>query len=281
MSKYNNITSIPIESIPKEELAQAIHEWAEGDEAMERLLWSCYNHGIETSGCHAGADPFLGFYLNNETENISRILNTTNNIPFFQILLSPDGGNPFSGPNWQKPMITIGVFEETKEKADNFFNSVTDSLENQTNGEYNPLLSLFDFFKGKNSLLTFRLRNLKDRCIFRIEMSPASKELSDFYQELFTRAGLKRSIISEEHESNGRYSWILEDTNMDMLYIKIDQARKIIEEGYSLRPPLTEDDMTSFTTKARHMKEHMSEEAFKRWIEEKREEMQSGIKKRS
>ena len=47
MSKYNHIESIPIDSIPQEELAQAIKEWAEGDEAMEKLLWACYNNGIK------------------------------------------------------------------------------------------------------------------------------------------------------------------------------------------------------------------------------------------
>lgn len=60
MSKYNNIKSIPIDSLSKEELKTAIHEWAEGDDAMERLLWAFYNKGIKTNGCHAGTRPYIG-----------------------------------------------------------------------------------------------------------------------------------------------------------------------------------------------------------------------------
>ena len=34
-SKYNHKESIPLDSIPKEELDQAIKEWSQGSESME------------------------------------------------------------------------------------------------------------------------------------------------------------------------------------------------------------------------------------------------------
>lgn len=281
MSKYNDIRSIPVESIPKEELGRAIHEWAEGSSSMERLLWACYDYKIETSGCHAGIDPFLGFYLNDNNENISRILNITEKTPYFQILYKPDGGNPFSGPNWDKPNLTIGIFDMNEENANEYFNNISDALYNQTNGEYNPLLSLFEYFKNKDSFLSFRLRNIKDKCVFSIETDPISKELTDFYQELFTKAGLERKVISKEHEADGRYSWQIEDDNIDKLYMKIDQAREIIEENFHLRPPINANDINTYNQRALMMKKKLSPEEFDKWLEEKRIERNELMKKRS
>lgn len=41
MSKYNNMKSIKISSLPKEEIGQAVSEWAQGSKEMENLLWAC------------------------------------------------------------------------------------------------------------------------------------------------------------------------------------------------------------------------------------------------
>lgn len=74
MSKYNNIKSIPIDSIPKEEIKIAIKEWAEGDESMEKLLLTCYDKGIKTSGCHAGAGSYIAFSYQEKINKISCLL---------------------------------------------------------------------------------------------------------------------------------------------------------------------------------------------------------------
>ena len=72
MSKYNNIKSIPIESIPKEEIKIAIKEWAEGNKSLENLLWLCYEKNLKTSGSHAGARPFIDFKYQEGLNNFKR-----------------------------------------------------------------------------------------------------------------------------------------------------------------------------------------------------------------
>lgn len=51
-NKYNNGSSMPISGLSKDELKVAMKEWAEGSKTLEKLLWNCYNNGIETGGCH-------------------------------------------------------------------------------------------------------------------------------------------------------------------------------------------------------------------------------------
>ena len=77
MSKYNNMTSIPIDSIPKEEIAVAIKEWAEGDESLEKLLWCCYEKGIKTDGCHAGSHPYIAFCYSDDLDKLSCFFDVT------------------------------------------------------------------------------------------------------------------------------------------------------------------------------------------------------------
>jgi len=61
MSNYNNIKSISIDSLPKDEIKIVIKELTEGDESMEKLLWVCYDKEIKTDGYHAGTGTYIGF----------------------------------------------------------------------------------------------------------------------------------------------------------------------------------------------------------------------------
>ena len=100
MSKYNNIKSIPIDSLSDEELKIAMKEWAEGDDSMEALLWAFYNKGITTSGCHAGAGSYVSMdYDVDKKGEFSLIMNTVLSFPGSQILIRPDGGNPHHAPS--------------------------------------------------------------------------------------------------------------------------------------------------------------------------------------
>ena len=56
-SKYNHKESIPLDSIPKKELDQAIKEWSQGSKSMEKLIRKSIANGIETNGCHPWAGP--------------------------------------------------------------------------------------------------------------------------------------------------------------------------------------------------------------------------------
>ena len=70
MSKYNSGASIPISSLSDEELKIAIHEWAEGNDSLESLLWKCYKNGIETQGCHSGLNSYLQIGLKSPKDKL-------------------------------------------------------------------------------------------------------------------------------------------------------------------------------------------------------------------
>ena len=107
MSKYNRMASIPISSLSEQELPIAIREWAEGNVHMENLLWACYKNGIETNSCHADESPYIGFYLDSKKEEVLKLLNVAQSIKGASFLVMPDGGNPFSGPDWNRPVLTL------------------------------------------------------------------------------------------------------------------------------------------------------------------------------
>ena len=149
MSKYNNMKSIPIDSIPEEEMAQAIKEWAEGDESMERLLWTCYKKGIKTSGCHAGGSPYIDFTDQENINKISGLMDVTQKIEGSQILIKVDGGNPFSGAEWHLPNILLHLQTSYKDEADAFFDKLTNSLLQE---EHSFSLSLYSASYSETSV---------------------------------------------------------------------------------------------------------------------------------
>ena len=153
MSKYNHINSIPIDSIPKEEIAQAIKEWAEGYSFLERLLWSCFINNLETNGCHVGKNTYVGFvYDKDRINDLLVVLQAAIAHQDSQILICPDGGNPLSGPDWYKSDITIGAKTPIVRKSRKFCNSITAAINNRranNNFDLSSTITLLDFFIGK------------------------------------------------------------------------------------------------------------------------------------
>lgn len=128
--KYNNLSSIDIYSLSNEELKKAIHEWAEGEPVIEELLWKCYNSGVETRGCHAGGRPYLTISADKSTDKVKNMLASVCDVDGFSIIISPDGGNAFSGDNFYKSDLGI-VFLKTmyKDEADEIFKKMITSLD--------------------------------------------------------------------------------------------------------------------------------------------------------
>lgn len=271
MSKYNRIQSIPVSSIPKEEMAQAIKEWAEGDEAMERLLWACYNNGLITNGCHAGAFPYISFNPQKDGKELLSLFEVTQNEDDFQILITIDGGNPFSGPEWYLPNINFSNSTEYKDEADIYFDKLTQAIENKKEGTH-PMIELFEFFKEKETALLLRLRkksgeNLK----FTIETRPIIDDRYEYYNKVFTKAGL----VEVKHNSGDekRHAWKIEDKEVDSILGKISKATRIIENEFMLDEELEEENILSFINLAKFKKKNLTEEEFDEWLAEKREKL--------
>lgn len=154
MSKYNRMASIPISSLSEQELPIAIKEWAEDNVYMESLLWACYNNGIETDGCHAHTFPYIAFLLDSKKEGILKLLNIAKNIKGTSFLVMPDGGNPLSGPNWNRPTLTLCFETQEKGEIDSILEKLTLALisnqeELNTDNLFAQLLELAHFLPTK------------------------------------------------------------------------------------------------------------------------------------
>ena len=270
MSKYNNMKSIPVDSISEEELAQAIKEWAEGDDSMERLLWACYNNGIKTSGCHAGSRPYLELEYQENLEKIIPLIEVTQEEEDSQILICPDGGNPFSGPNWYLPNIGIGIFTDSKSVADAYFDRLTYSLQNEISSKDHYIIKLIEFFKDKESSLDFRLKHKEDKYQFIIEALHISFDKEFYYDELFTNAGLTKAK-KIENQPDDIHNWVIESDSLDDMITKLNSITDYIISNCSLELPDNEDELESLIALAHYKKRTLSEDEFNNWLEEERE----------
>ena len=269
MSKYNHIKSIPIESIPKEEISQAIKEWAEGDDSMEALLWACYHKKIKTNGCHAGSGPYISFKYQENIEALIPAFEVTEKELGSQILVSPDGGNPFSGPEWHLASIGLGIDTKNKKVADIYFDKLSESIEKGSSKKEHYLLRLLEFFVGKESALAFRFtHDMNDKYSFCIESSGVSKERKEYYQDLFTKAGLTEIIKFKINPQDRRF-WVIESNQLDEFLSKLDSITDFIIDNYILGLPKSEDEFYSFNNKALFKKRTLSEEEFNEWLMKK------------
>ena len=221
MSKYNHIHSIPIESVPKEEIAIAINEWAEGDEAMERLLWACYENGVKTDGCHTGMCPYLGLKYTGSNDKVIKLLAACINLEESQIFISPDGGNPISGEDWYITNIGIGFETESIEKSGKNLDTLSSALNNDTSLKEAELISLLlklsDFLVDKESALKLRFNYSENKYSFSIECTPVNEEVSIYFDKLFKEANFFEAE-NPVKESKRRF-WKIESDNLDDMII--------------------------------------------------------------
>ena len=277
MSKYNNMKSIPIDSLTSDELKVAIKEWAEGDNSMERLLWTCKFKNVETMGCHAGGRPYIDICVNNSKEDIIRLINITFNKEKSQILIKPDGGNPFSGDKWFVPSITLNIETKYKDEADKYFDSLSDALlskekENILDFElFSKIIDLHDFFIGKESCLMFRIKHELDNYIFYVEVIKREKNF-DYFNNLFVNAGL---VLDEDCTVKEINVWKIENSNKIEFSSALKKVIKYITDNYSLPLPIKESEVTSFTALALFKKREYGDTAegikkFNEWLEIKR-----------
>lgn len=269
MSKYNHTKSIPIKSISERRIKRAIHEWSEGDDSMERLLWACYERGIETSGCHAGSQPWIEFNYQEGVNRLACLMDVTQNIVGSQVLISVDGGNPFSGPEWDLSTISIGIDTEYQDEADIYFDNLIAALEKNLVEDSHPMLDLLNFFVNKESGLLFRFRHDKNnKFVFYIESRRVIDERYNYYNDLFTKAGFIE--IENKNIDCKRHNWKIEDNNINSILNKLEKAKNIIIDNYLLEIETDENKIIDFILKTRFKKKNLTEKKFNKWLKQER-----------
>lgn len=270
MSKYNNLQSIPVDSIPKEEIKDAITEWAEGDESLEQLLWTCYNNGIKTDSCHAGAKSYITFSHDNDAKILSKIIKFMDKTNDMQVLICM-AGNPFSGPTWHLPTICLSFETNYKDETDKYFDELNDILKtNYDNEKVHPLVAFMDYFSKEKNDFLFRMRHKKDNTFdFIIEISRINDKRLNYYNSVFTNAGLKETIFPK---INRRHFWSIQSDNVDELLLKMEKALKyIVENSFDYSLPNKEEEILNFIEKSLYMKNKLSDEEFSKWLQHEKE----------
>lgn len=284
MSKYNRMASIPISSLSEQELPIAIREWAEGNVYMENLLWACYNNGVETGGCHADASPYISFYLDSKKEEILKLLSVAQNIKGTSFLVMPDGGNPLSGPDWNRPVLSLWFEAQEKREVDFILKKLTLALtSNQedlnTDNFFTQLLDLAYFFTNKESGLDFcSFHNQDDSFSF---IMRAEKTNFEYYNSLLQNAGLQLVETSEYWWCN---EWSMEGNEAQALSQKIKTCIASIMQNYSLEKPTEISEEMSFNAIARVKKREFGDslegqEKFAEWLQEEWTKRTNNLKK--
>lgn len=272
MSKYNNMKSIPIDSLTLDELRVAVKEWSEGNESLEKLLWCCKNNNVETMGCHVSKVSYLEICINDSEKEILKLMDVTFKKDDFQIILNPDGGNPFSGAEWYKPSFTFVTRVSNLEENDIYFDELRNELENKekfiNNEFYSKILNLHKFFIEKESCLSFKIKYSKQQGYsFLITVYKRNKDFN-YFNTLFTEAGL----TLEDTNIDERKLWKIEIKDKREFEEKTKNIISHIINKFALKKPTEENEIDNLFSLALFKKRKFgeSEEGKKQlneWIE--------------
>lgn len=281
MGKYKDGTkSTLISSIPPEEMKDACKEWANGNEAMAEALYACYENGLETFGNHFSKSSYIDFFVNNSQKVIQSIFNYLQDIDSAMVLITPDGGNPYSNEEaWWKPTILVAFGPVEKEKdAEEIIRGMTVAINDSNSkkeieeGAFSPLIDIHDFFAGKGSNLNIRAKHNNGQYKFTIESCNTIKNNVEYFKELFEKAGLSY----EKMEFGPKLDmWTIVSNQKEDFKEKIIKAKEIIEANWKFeKPTQIEEDMT-MNEKARIKMEQYGRtpegiEKFKEWLKEQR-----------
>ena len=250
-SFWNRGSSIPISDLSKLQLIRAIHEWAEGNRELEKLLWWCHRNGVVTSGCDAGDHhfPYIDFEIEGSSiPNLKRILVATENLDdeatVFLMLVS----NPYSGPNWYKP--TLAVFPSNK----NFFKDINKSLKKIKVVEtgFVNILQLHDFFKDKESGLNITFEK-KYSSEYSLSFSSFMNERNwQYYTDLFCEADLTPITPSSEKDAPVM-KWEAKCSSKEEFDLLIKRIMEILSTKWTLKLPNAITDDMEFKSIALYM----------------------------
>ena len=244
--KYNNLSSIDINSLSSEEIKIAIHEWAEGDSVLESLLWKCYISGVETKQCHSGAMPFIEVSADKNSDKVKNMIDSVCDIDGLRLLITPDGGNPFSGDVFYKAGLGI-IFPKVKyrDEGDLVFNKLNNSLDLENikhNKISSSVINLYNFFREKESELEFKVDLNSNEYEFNIIVK--SKLNYSYFNELFSKIGLN---------TDQKEPWIFKFNSNDIndFSDNLERITNLIISNYSLEIPTKIENGMSFTEEIR------------------------------
>lgn len=284
-TKYNNMKTIPISSIPEDEMEQAVREWAEGSPNMEKLLWACLNNGVETAGCHADKRPYLEIRVNNSYDKVKKMLHRAQEFDGADVYISPDGGNPRSGPNWYKPSLMFGFSATDRKSADDIFDKMSESLTDEstryeTKDEvFEHILDFYDFFAGKESGCNFRIKNASGQYVFSIESFRGERNF-DYFNSLFEKSGLNRA--KKDPIDSPVDDWVIDASTPEEFNEKMIKCKDIIMREWSLGLPCEITKDMDFNTIARIKKREFGDtsegvQKFEEWLQEENDRISKSI----
>lgn len=248
-SKWNTGASVPVTSLTSEELKDAIHEWAEGCDELEKLLWLCYRKGLETSGCHVGKkNNYLEFYVTPKSnELLKRVLLVAEAYGFAETFMM-FGGNPYSGPNWHRTTLSIDCL--IPENVGEFYTRISQALEDETQLVdarcFGMMTEFAEFFEDKLADLNFRMRvHAHSEYEFYIEKFKGEHNWN-YFDELFVALGMTR----KQREDAPFVCWCIKSSSVK----EFSDALNILLEGirtkWSLKTPTEIVDPKDFNFNA-------------------------------
>lgn len=277
MNKYNYGGSIPVESVPKDELDQAIKEWSHFNPHMERLIRTCMAKGVKTEGCHPLEWTYLEFILGCNIEEESKLLSTIFKFKDSQIYIRPDGNNPFSGGNWDKEKVSISAGFDTQEEADAYMDELTDSLDKDipVNSFCKKLIELALYLRNKETRFNIRIIHFGEdnKFYFHIETGALTDELYDYYTNFLDNSGLEKGEEYPHH----RLDYVYSSLDSKDIAKKIDEflnyfKNNFVEQNVSLED---EPDFILYARKKRREFGDTEEgkKQFDLWLKEERRKM--------
>jgi len=283
MSKYNYGASIPIGSLSEEELNQAMKEWSHYDLHMEQLLRKCMEKGIVTNGCHPEVDPYIDFILGKNIEAEKKLVSGILDIKNTQLLILPDGGNPFAGPDWDKAIALVGAKIDNKEEVDNFLDTLTNSFDKEVpnNNFYFKGMELADYLRNKESRFNIRILHGEDNeYVFNIETTALTEKMYSYYRDFLNKSGL-----SEDKEMpNHRLCFVIKSTDKNVMYKKVEELTNYIKMNFNA-PNFDDEEELNFNMIARKKRREFGEtieglKKFKEWLEDEHEKMMSSFQRK-
>lgn len=286
MSKYNNMRGISFSELREDEIEQAIREWSQGNIHMEKLLWACREHGVETMGCHPLGMPYLELAVNNSHDKIRRMLNAAQSVPYSSVLVMPDGGNPTSGEKtWYRPNLTITFDTTSRRKVNKSLDKLYEAIvleeeqEGTENGIFMHMLDFHDFFAERESGLNLYMLNNKSGIYQFSIISRGNGTDSTYFADLFRRAGMR---LDRELRGTG---WSVTDIDEKRFGERVKKAKTTITEEYSLGIPKEIKPNMDLTIVARIMRRQFGDtlegrERFSQWLQDLGKRMRLWIMKK-
>ena len=194
-SKWYTTASIPLSSIPYEELNIAFNIFSNGCKEMVDLLWNCYKNGIETLGNHIRKKSYWGYlqidYCASNREMLKRLVDYCLDIGNCSISTS-FFGNVFSGPNWDTPSIS---FSPNNMLATEFFRKINEAFSPNTVVNHHHITDILFAIENlviENDWPFNPIINYDDNKIYVFEFDPNRINLSDDEKEIILSCGMEQ-----------------------------------------------------------------------------------------